>query len=173
MLRSPLRQGSPQRWWSEQGDQVGGYATDFRRDGFLFDSAVYQDLMSPEPEFHSYGMTIYTNVEPERAPAGHHVIHLITLANYRPWKEVLDRSEGAYQELKARWTERLLARVEELLPGLKAGIKVLEAATPVTMERYTLNHEGAIYGWAQTPEQSGLRRPGVKTMIPELYQAGA
>jgi prolycopene isomerase len=101
------------------------------------------------------------------------VIHLITLADYGPWKAALDRSEGAYREMKERWTERLLERAEALIPGLKAGIKVVEAATPLTMERYTLNYQGAIYGWAQTPEQSGLRRPGVKTPIPGLYQAGA
>ena len=136
-------------------------------------SAVYRDLMGAEPEFLGYGVTIYTNIEPERAPAGHHVIHLVTLADYGPWKAALDRSERAYREMKALWTERLLERAGPLIPGLKAGIEVFEVATPLTMERYTLNHEGAIYGWAQTPEQSGLRRPQVKTPIPSLYQAGA
>lgn len=136
-------------------------------------SAVYRDLMEAEPEFRGYGMTIYTNVEPERAPAGHQVIHLITLANYESWRAALNRSEEAYREMKERWTERLLTRAELLIPGLKAGIKIQEVATPLTMEHYTLNHQGAIYGWAQTVEQSGLRRPQVKSPIPGLYQAGA
>jgi len=136
-------------------------------------TAVYRDLMKAEPEFLGYSATIYTNVEPERAPAGHHVIHLITLADYEPWRAALDRSEETYREVKERWAERLLERAEVLIPGLKAGIKVREVATPLTMERYTLNYKGAIYGWAQTPGQSGLRRPQVKSPIPRLYQAGA
>lgn len=136
-------------------------------------AAAYRDLMEAEPDFLGYSATIYTNVEPERAPAGHHVIHLITLAPYGPWKAALNCSEEAYREMEARWAERLLGRAEVLIPGLRAGIKVQEVATPLTMERYTLNYKGAIYGWAQTVGQSGLRRPGVKSPIPGLYQAGA
>ncbi|MFQ6033264.1 MAG: phytoene desaturase family protein [Candidatus Bipolaricaulia bacterium] len=136
-------------------------------------SVAYRDLMEAEPGFLGYSATIYTNVEPERAPAGHHVIHLITLASYGPWRAALDSSEEAYREMKAHWAERLLERAEVIFPGLKAGIRVQEVATPLTMERYTLNTKGAIYGWAQTVEQSGLRRPQVKSPIPGLYQAGA
>jgi prolycopene isomerase len=40
------------------------------------------------------------------------------------------------------------------------------------MQRYTLNQQGAAYGWSPTPKQIGLGRPDVKTPLTGLYQAG-
>jgi prolycopene isomerase len=40
------------------------------------------------------------------------------------------------------------------------------------MERYTLNHHGAIYGWEPTPKQTGAARLGRKTPVEGLWLAG-
>ncbi len=45
--------------------------------------------------------------------------------------------------------------------------------SPRTMEHFTLNPKGTIFGWDTTPEQSMFKRPSNKTPIPNLYLAGA
>ena len=47
-----------------------------------------------------------------------------------------------------------------------------EGATPRTMERYTRNTDGAIYGWAVSPGQVGPGRPANRTPIRGLLLAG-
>ena len=58
------------------------------------------------------------------------------------------------------------------MPGLRAGASFVEGGTPRTMERYTRNRGGAIYGWALTPAQVGPGRPGVDTPIAGLHLVG-
>ncbi|HEY6011732.1 MAG TPA: NAD(P)/FAD-dependent oxidoreductase [Nitrospirota bacterium] len=48
----------------------------------------------------------------------------------------------------------LIKQIEQhTIPGLSKHILYQESATPHTMKRYTLNEEGAAYGWASTPMQ--------------------
>ena len=69
--------------------------------------------------------------------------------------------------------QRLIRTVENrYLPGLSARIKVIEAATPFTLERYTANERGATYGLAPTPGQFGIGRPANRTPLSGLYLAG-
>jgi len=57
----------------------------------------------------------------------------------------------------------LIKHIErQTIPGLSEHIQYKDAATPYTMYRYTMNEEGAAYGWASTPAQFAdpdLRRP--------------
>ena len=65
-----------------------------------------------------------------------------------------------------------MARVESKFPGLKSHTLVMEGATPRTMERYTLNLTGSIYGWEVSPQQVGRRRLQHRTPIKGLYLSG-
>jgi YbgC/YbaW family acyl-CoA thioester hydrolase len=56
---------------------------------------------------------------------------------------------------------------------LKDHIAVMEFATPRTMHRFTRNHAGAIYGLAQTVDQSGRKRLRNRTPIQGLFLTGA
>jgi phytoene dehydrogenase-like protein len=62
--------------------------------------------------------------------------------------------------------------LEKLFPGLRNHITFAEGATPRTMERYTLNLTGAIYGWEVSPEQVGRGRLSHKTPVHGLYLSG-
>lgn len=66
----------------------------------------------------------------------------------------------------------LLKRAEEIIPSISDHIIVKEIATPKTFEKFTLNSEGAPYGFANTPQQSGLNKLRQKTPIKGLYLAG-
>jgi prolycopene isomerase len=68
---------------------------------------------------------------------------------------------------------KLIKRAEDIIPRLSSYIDVQEVATPLTMERYTGNYKGAIYGWAPLISQTGFRRMDSKTPIKNLYLAGA
>ena len=67
----------------------------------------------------------------------------------------------------------MIARAEALLPGLAEAIEVEEIGTPLTNRRYTGNDRGAIYGWDETPANSGENRIGHATPVRNLYLAGA
>ena len=43
--------------------------------------------------------------------------------------------------------------MEKLIPGIRDQIEYYEIATSKTVARYTLNPEGAVYGFAQTPQR--------------------
>ncbi|MHC4277510.1 MAG: phytoene desaturase family protein, partial [Planctomycetota bacterium] len=62
--------------------------------------------------------------------------------------------------------------LEDFVPNLDKHIEVVDAATPKTLERYTLNSKGAAYGWAVTLGQTGSGRTGNKTPVENLYLAG-
>ena len=59
-----------------------------------------------------------------------------------------------------------------LFPGLRDNLTFMETATPLTLESFTLNHQGAIYGWAVTPNQTGTKRLAHDTPIEGLYLSG-
>lgn len=68
---------------------------------------------------------------------------------------------------------QLFDRARRCLPGLDpATIAVAESIAPPTIERLTGNLEGSPYGWAHTPGQVGLDRPGPVTPIAGLFLVG-
>ncbi len=64
------------------------------------------------------------------------------------------KSEFFWKENKKQLSDNFLDRIESHIPGLKAHIVYFDAATPVTLQRYTLNYQGAAFGWAKTLEQT-------------------
>ncbi len=81
---------------------------------------------------------------------------------------------------KAFWTENkqqisdiFIRKIEnDMISNLSKHIVFKEAATPYTLHRYTLNYNGAAYGWACTPSQ--LADPIFKkpSFIQNLYLSG-
>jgi prolycopene isomerase len=103
-------------------------------------------------------------------PEGAGVVSIAELAPAGDW---LDLDEASYAARKAEVQERLLAKYEGRFPGLRDRIAVMEFATPRTMQRFTRNHGGAIYGLAQTVEQSGRKRLRNRSPLAGLYLTGA
>jgi phytoene dehydrogenase-like protein len=61
-----------------------------------------------------------------------------------------------YLAKKADAAAVLTGRIEKIIPGITEIIDYMEVGTPYTCKRYTLNPEGAVYGFAQTPEKKGI-----------------
>ena len=121
----------------------------------------------------SFAVANYTLPDPKTAPPGKSVICVTVMMDYEwndNWRE---NDPAAYKALKEEVAKKLIARAEEYLPGLSSHIEVMEVGSPRTMEHFTLNPKGTIFGWDNTPEQSMLKRLPQTTPVKNLYLAGA
>ena len=73
---------------------------------------------------------------------------------------------------KQLFAERMLAKAEELFPGLKDAVDLIEIGSPATFERYTANTDGALYGFENTRDVYGEAKLPVNTHLHNLYQTG-
>jgi prolycopene isomerase len=124
--------------------------------------AAYRAALAAEPRWLT--LTVPTLADPSLAPAGEHLYLLTTLAAYAP--------AARWRRDKALLLERMLELAEGVVPGLRAATTFCEAGTPRTLERYTRNERGALYGFALTPDQVGPGRPAAATPLPGLLLAG-
>jgi len=111
-----------------------------------------------------------TSVNPGDTPPGRSIIEIAILGNGKLWCG-LDKDD--YKKKKAEMTELLIDRFSEIIPDIRERIEVIEVGTPHTMERYTGNPHGAVYGYASTPTGHSIFRPRPDTPVPGLYLAGA
>ena len=83
------------------------------------------------------------------------------------------RTPQYWKSNKQRMLESFISKIEKIaIPHLSQNIDYKDAATPHTLNRYTLNYQGASYGWASTPSQiilSGFKKP---SFIRDLYLVG-
>jgi len=127
-----------------------------------------------EPEKAPFAIVNYSVVDPTAAPAGKNVICLTSIMPY-DWQDGWHEKESyaQYKALKEEVAWALIRRAEAFLPDLSSHIEVMEVGSPRTMEHYTLNPKGTIFGWDNTPEQSMMNRLPQETPIENLYLAGA
>jgi len=109
-------------------------------------------------------VTIPTLADPGLAPAGTHLLVLTTL--------VPPDAVASWREAKEEVTRELLERASRHFPGLAARARLVEGATPRTMERYTRNSGGACYGFELTPRQVGPGRLSGQTPVAGLHLVG-
>lgn len=90
-----------------------------------------------------------------------------TNANYDDWAKL---SEEEYEASKRELIEETLDAAEKYVPGIRAKIDWVEAATPKTFERYTLHQMGASFG----TKFEGLEvSRGLPEQIPGLFHTGS
>jgi len=138
-----------------------------------YNGQLIADVTNP-----GFGLMIYDNVYPGYSPPGRNTLSIVTLQGFDHWKpfeaDYWRGHKAAYRAEKERIANILIRQVERMvLPGLTKTIEVKEVATPLTNVRYTGNYRGAIYGWDQTLDNTGIRRLPHKTPIKNLYLAGA
>lgn len=126
------------------------------------------------PEEFSFVMSVSSLVDPTTAPKDKHTLIITTAAPYHYREDWGDKdSRGAeYRRLKENIMGRIIEKAEKIIPDLSSHIIYQEAATPITLERHTLNTQGAIYGLAATPEQIGPGRFKNRAPIKGLYLVG-
>lgn len=124
-----------------------------------FDMESFFDHTRSFKEDSSLGITIPTILDNTMAPQGYHVIvaHEMVDYSYTPY----------WNERKPELSEKVLRKMEKVLPDIQKKLIHIEAATPLTLERYTSNFRGAAYGWQQT---TGKR--AIEMGIENLYIVG-
>jgi prolycopene isomerase len=127
---------------------------------------AYDSMIKGEVSGSSSSMVVNspTLTDPSLAPRGQSLMTITSLVPYD--------IGASWREEKTKYAERLMQKVESKFPGLSKHTLMLEGATPRTMERYTLNLTGAIYGWEVSPRQVGRNRLDHKTPIEGLYLSG-
>jgi prolycopene isomerase len=112
----------------------------------------YEAMMKGDFEKGAVAITIYTNLgDPVYAPKGKSVVKLDAYSDISVWPK--DRAE--YNKLKAQKVDELIALAARVIPELKdpKNIIVKEGYTPRTIERYTMNKGGVVYGYYLTKDQ--------------------
>jgi prolycopene isomerase len=101
--------------------------------------------------------------DPSLAPAGEQLLVLTTLVRH---------DAADWRTEKHALADAQIASACRSLPGLRDHIRFHEGASPRTLERYTRNTNGALYGWELSPQQVGPGRPGNQTPIQGLHLVG-
>ncbi len=117
--------------------------------------------------------------DPALAPKGKTsmILQSIAVAEYgNQWGTKNGRRTKEYRALKEKVARQLINTAEKVVPGLSKKIVYMDAATPLTAQRYTLNDGGASAGWSYHP-QKGLNAGldgmlGFLTPVKNLYAVG-
>lgn len=112
----------------------------------------YEAMMKGDFQNGSVAITIYSNLgDPVYAPAGKSVVKLDAYSDIAYWPE--DRA--AYEKLKAQKVDELIGLAAKVIPELAdpKNLEVKEGYTPRTIQRYTMNRGGVVYGFDVTPAQ--------------------
>ncbi|MCI5139131.1 MAG: hypothetical protein D3922_12115 [Candidatus Electrothrix sp. AR1] len=112
----------------------------------------------------------YSQIDSDLAPTGKSV-GAVCLADY--FTDWAGLSEEDYKKKKDEVAHIFFRRLERLIPGIMSEIECYEVGTPKTIQKYTLNPEGAVYGFAQLPSQAGIFRVPNRSPIKNLYFASA
>lgn len=139
---------------------------------FIYDSSVKTQadiFKNNNSDFtkRSFTFVDYSQVDSGLAPEGKSVGAACCIDYIQNWED-LERKE--YNEKKNEVAQIFINRLEKLIPGFREAIEYYEVGTSKTVQRFTLNPEGAVYGFAQTPQK--VTSDKIET-IDNLYFASA
>jgi phytoene desaturase len=125
----------------------------------------YRDLLRRRVS--RLGVTVPTLTDPSLAPPGEHGVVATVLLPYEVSEPGL-----SWRTEKDATTEAILDELEARFPGFRDALVFAEGSSPRTLERYTRNLGGAMYGWEMSPGQVGPMRLGHATPVKGLVLAG-
>ncbi|MBN1572582.1 MAG: NAD(P)/FAD-dependent oxidoreductase [Deltaproteobacteria bacterium] len=134
----------------------------------LDSAAAYDNMMKGNFKEGAVSITIYSNYgDPVYAPKGKSVLVLHAFSDYNIWAK--DKKE--YQKMKEEKAWELINLAANAIPEIKEKryIEEMEVITPVTINEYTLNHEGIIYGFYMDKEQ--WQKIPIRTPIDNVFIA--
>ena len=99
-----------------------------------------EKILSPKVGSQTFSL-YYPEMRPHLAPK--YAIVSSSNAKYEDWKNL---SEEEYEKQKTYLIEKALSGIEKIVPGIRSKIDFVDAATPLTVERYTLHERGASFG---------------------------
>lgn len=97
-------------------------------------------LLSPK-----VGSQTFSMYYPEMRPHLPKSYAIVSSSNAR-FEDWVHLSEEDYEKQKAYIVERALSGIEKIIPGIREKIDFVDAATPLTVKRYTHHESGASFG---------------------------
>lgn len=121
---------------------------------------------------HPITLSIHSNIDPTCLGDDKKgtVLDAFFCDNYTRWASL---SKQEYDKQKQLELEKMLDRLESLLPNIREHLVLCELGTPITMKQFTNNENGAIYGFAQTNQQALRRRPSKSNSVKGLHYVSA
>lgn len=122
---------------------------------FVYDDSVLSqsDILNNNKsgfESRSFTFVDYSQIDSALCPENKGVGAICCIDYITDW-EGLSREE--YRAKKEKVAQIFIERLNKLIPGIKDITDYYEVGTAKTVERYTMNPKGAVYGFAQTPER--------------------
>lgn len=115
--------------------------------------------------------TLFISVSPksdkQRAPKGKRTL---TATCFLPWDK-WERNSN-YKERKQERMKQVIKSLEVVIPFIDEGLEFKEAATPLTVEKYTCRPQGMVTGLAATPTGFGFKGFSNYTHYKNLYLVG-
>ena len=146
-----------------------GVDADVVPEGFHCHHLLLEDWNEMEAEQGVIFVSIPTLLDPSLAPEGRHIVHTFTMSDIQHWDHLNSKD---YRAKKQQDADRLIARLESLLPGLSQAIELKEVGTPRTHRRF-LGRMGGSYGPIPAGRLPGLLpMPFNRTGLKGLYCVG-
>jgi prolycopene isomerase len=136
-------------------------------------TACHHVLLESWEKMERSGGTIFVSIptllDPSLAPVGHHIVHAFTPSWMPEWEGL---STQDYQEKKEAAAGMVIEQLEQIFPGLEAGLDYMEVGTARSHRRF-LGREDGTYGPIPQRKLWGLLgMPFNRTSIPGLYCVG-
>jgi all-trans-retinol 13,14-reductase len=125
---------------------------------FVFDSSIKMQseiYNNNRGSFFNRSFTFidYGQIDSGLAPEGKSVGAICCIDYLDDWENLTKEEYKAKKEYVAK---TLIGKLEQIIPGITGEINYYEVGTSATIKRYTLNPEGTIYGFAQSPGKPAL-----------------
>jgi len=133
-------------------------------------TTAYELAMKEKFDKTDWCLTNYETSKVCKFPKGDGLLCFVEIAPASDW---LDLDDEAYTKKKEAVKKTLLKKYEKRFPGLSSHIKMIEFGTPRTMNKFSMNEGGSVYGLAQTVEQSASKRLRNNTPIEGLFLTGS
>ena len=130
---------------------------------------LLEDWQAMEDEQGVVFVSMPSLLDPSLAPPDRHIVHAFTPSSMEAWSGL---GPTDYATKKQADADRLISRLEAILPGLGAAIRHREVGTPRSHRRF-LGRSGGSYGPVPALRLPGLLpMPFNRTGIPGLYCVG-
>lgn len=151
----------------------GGMAVDIALDKALTDFKLLTHIGFDDPE--DYFSKLHDGIVPDEVAFMLSVPSNFSTLVAPLGKQLISIGTVSFPKLnnqKEKMVRAVLASVEKFIPGLQDHIIWIHSSTQADLE-HMVGEEGAVIGIAQTPQQSGDKRPSVTSPIKGLYFCGA
>jgi len=142
------------------------------------DLNVRQFCENPEAPFPLLFVSFPSEKDPdfEQRHPGRATIEVVTLARYEwfaAWQQGRWKNRGSgYDELKRRFTERMLDELQKHVPAVNGRIDYCELSTPLSTRHFANYQNGEVYGLSATPARFQSRGLQPRTPVNNLFLTG-